>query len=180
MKSTFASVLVAALAGLANAKIALTNSNFAGITVGQPFTITWTEATGPVTILLKNGPSDDLATVSEIASGVSGTSFTWTPESTIASGNYALEIEDGTDINFSAMFPVTGGTAPTPSAASTTMSMASTTSIATATSTEESSSSVSAESSESSSTATEAATTTSESGSSSSATTMTTKASSSN
>jgi hypothetical protein len=34
-----------------------TNSNFTGITAGQPFVITWEPATDPVDILLKSGPS---------------------------------------------------------------------------------------------------------------------------
>ena len=35
-----------------------TNSNFVGITAGQPFTITWTPLTGQVTIKLKTGPAN--------------------------------------------------------------------------------------------------------------------------
>jgi hypothetical protein len=40
---------------LASAKIALTNDNII-IVAEQPFTITWQDNTGPVTILLSNGP----------------------------------------------------------------------------------------------------------------------------
>jgi hypothetical protein len=45
-----------------------TNSAFAGITAGTPFNITWSGATTGVTLLLKNGASTDLKTVSTIAS----------------------------------------------------------------------------------------------------------------
>lgn len=58
--------LVAALAALAQA-VQLTNSDF-NLVPGQPFTIEWAEASGPVTLRLKTGPSDALVTVQEITS----------------------------------------------------------------------------------------------------------------
>jgi hypothetical protein len=64
----FSSALIAAVAiGFANAA-AFTNSAFNGITAGQSIDLTWTNATGPVTINLKNGPSGNLQTVSTVAS----------------------------------------------------------------------------------------------------------------
>lgn len=57
-----------ALASLASAKVALTNSDFSDIEAGKPFEITWAEATGPVTITLKSGASDNLSDVAQIAS----------------------------------------------------------------------------------------------------------------
>lgn len=63
MKSFYALV---ALATSVMAQPLLTNSNY-NIAVGVPFTITWSNATGPVTLLLKNGPSGALETVSTIA-----------------------------------------------------------------------------------------------------------------
>ena len=65
MKFIISSIL---LAGLASAKVALTNSagDFADVEAGKPFEITWTDAQGPVTITLKTGPSDNLSTVSTI------------------------------------------------------------------------------------------------------------------
>ncbi|KAK2004588.1 hypothetical protein LX36DRAFT_649649 [Colletotrichum falcatum] len=63
---TFASVLVASFAVLAQA-VKLTNNNF-DVEAGQPFTITWSDAQGPVTLTLKNGPSTNLVTVQSIAS----------------------------------------------------------------------------------------------------------------
>lgn len=63
---TFSATLVAAFAAVAQA-VQLTNSDFA-ITAGQPFTITWSGATGAVTLNLKNGASTDLKTVAAITS----------------------------------------------------------------------------------------------------------------
>lgn len=65
MKFIISSIL---LAGLASAKVALTNSagDFADVEAGKPFEITWTDAQGPVTVTLKRGPSDNLSTVSTI------------------------------------------------------------------------------------------------------------------
>lgn len=49
-------VLVAALAASTNAIVAFTNSAFV-VVPGKPFTLTWSGASGPVTIKLKNGPA---------------------------------------------------------------------------------------------------------------------------
>ncbi|WQF77809.1 hypothetical protein CDEST_02823 [Colletotrichum destructivum] len=105
MKS-FTSVLVAGFAALAQA-VQLTNSNY-DVQAGEPFTFTWSDAQGPVTLTLKNGPSNNLNTVQVITSGQSGTSFTWTPPSTLASDQYAIEITDGTGTpNYSEQFTLT-------------------------------------------------------------------------
>ncbi|RYP24810.1 hypothetical protein DL765_000356 [Monosporascus sp. GIB2] len=108
MKFTVSSII---LAGLAAAKVILTNDDFSGIEAGEPFTITWAEATGPVTITLKDGPADALTTVSTITSGQTGDSFTWTPSESLPSGTYAFEISDGSDVNYSEQFQVSGGAA---------------------------------------------------------------------
>jgi hypothetical protein len=39
---------------VASAKVILTNSAYQGITVGVSFTITWSDATGPVTLKLRS------------------------------------------------------------------------------------------------------------------------------
>ncbi|KAI1075820.1 hypothetical protein F5B20DRAFT_584985 [Whalleya microplaca] len=110
MKSVIYSALLAALSGLANAVI-ITNSNFDGIEAGQPFEITWDEATGPVTLTLKSGAANNLNTVAQITTGATGSSFTWTPATSLASGQYAFEISDGTNVNYSQQFPISGGSA---------------------------------------------------------------------
>ncbi|TEY74398.1 hypothetical protein BOTCAL_0073g00370 [Botryotinia calthae] len=102
--------LTAAAATLASA-VKLTNSGFA-VTAGSPFTITWEDAEGPVTLLLKNGPSTALTTVSTIGSGLTGSSYAWTPSSSLDSSLYAIEIQDSTSTpNYSEQFQVSGATA---------------------------------------------------------------------
>jgi hypothetical protein len=68
MKVVISSVVLAVLAGLANAKVMLTNSAFDGIEAGKTFEITWTDAQGPVTLTLKNGAEGDLKTVGVLTS----------------------------------------------------------------------------------------------------------------
>jgi len=64
MKSFFA---IVTFASAAFAKVILTNTQF-NVAVGKPFTITWADATGPVTLTLKDGDEGNLQTVSTIAS----------------------------------------------------------------------------------------------------------------
>jgi hypothetical protein len=60
----FSKILIASLAfTLANA-VAITNSGFAGITVGEPFTITWTGAQTTVTLKLRT--NNNMQTVETI------------------------------------------------------------------------------------------------------------------
>lgn len=65
MKFTVASVLAFAAAVLA--KPVLLNSNYE-IFEGEPFTLKWSNAEGPVTITLMTGPSTALVKVSDLAS----------------------------------------------------------------------------------------------------------------
>jgi hypothetical protein len=58
-------LLIAALAALAEARVIFTNTAF-NPKAGEPFTIEWADNNGPVTILLKNGPSTALETVAPI------------------------------------------------------------------------------------------------------------------
>ncbi|KAG9231182.1 Ser-Thr-rich glycosyl-phosphatidyl-inositol-anchored membrane family-domain-containing protein [Amylocarpus encephaloides] len=155
----YSSILLAAVAaGVANA-VAFTNSAFNGITAGQPIDLTWGNATGPVTITLKNGASTDLQTVSTITSGQTGTSFTWNVPATLASDTYALEISDSAGPNYSPQFELIGGSASSSSAASSS-STASASSSASSSSDSSSVSSITLITSVSSSTASSANTTT--------------------
>ncbi|OTA97920.1 hypothetical protein M434DRAFT_391532 [Hypoxylon sp. CO27-5] len=161
MKFTIISAILAAVPAWA---VSITNSNFEGIQVGKPFEITWSGAAGAVTLTLKDGPSDNLQTVDQLTSGQTGDSYTWVPSSSLSTGTYALEINDGTDVNYSQQFEVEGG-----SVSSTSASASSTVSSTLSTSTVSSttvSSTVSSTSSVSSTTSSA-----SESSSSSSATT---------
>lgn len=65
MKASFVTAVLAALPAWVSA-VAITNTNFNGIETGKPFEITWSDAAGPVSLTLKDGPSDNLKTVSEI------------------------------------------------------------------------------------------------------------------
>ncbi|GAP83596.1 putative extracellular matrix protein [Rosellinia necatrix] len=143
MKVTISSVVLAALLGLVDAKVHLTNSDFGDIEAGSTFEITWDEAQGPVTLTLKNGDENNLDTVETITTGASGDSFVWSVDSTLPTGDYAIEISDGTDMNYSVMFPIAGTTAPSSSSSSTGVSstVSITSSTASPTSSSESSSS---------------------------------------
>ncbi|KAI0008905.1 Ser-Thr-rich glycosyl-phosphatidyl-inositol-anchored membrane family-domain-containing protein [Xylariaceae sp. FL0662B] len=165
MKSIIAAAL-AILPALANA-LMITNSNFNGIQAGKPFTITWTDASGPVTLTLKTGDPNNLVTVDTITSGQTGNSFTWTPSASLPSGEYAMEISDGSGVNYSLQFPFSGGSASSSytSATSTSVSSSSITVSAT-TSTTSTSSTATA-----SSTTTASSTSTTTTGSSSSSAT---------
>lgn len=71
MQSTAARLLALSAAISQALAVEFTNSNWS-VKEGEPFTLTWGEADGPVTLLLKNGPSSNLGTVSTIAGKLSG------------------------------------------------------------------------------------------------------------
>lgn len=58
MKSAVAALFLAALANA----VEFTNNAY-DVKAGEPFTLTWADASGPVTITLMNGPRDDLKPV---------------------------------------------------------------------------------------------------------------------
>ncbi|OIW35311.1 hypothetical protein CONLIGDRAFT_676236 [Coniochaeta ligniaria NRRL 30616] len=163
-------LFVAALAAIAEAKVAFTNSQFV-VEAGQPFELKWTGADGPVTITLKNGPNTALKDVMVIDQNDSGTSFTWTPPSTLPSDLYAFEIVDSTGVpNYSiqwnfqgtASASVSTGSSTVTSGSSTSTSVSTTTSTtSTTTNTSSTSSSKSSSSTHSSSTTTRATSTSS-------------------
>ncbi|CZR54223.1 uncharacterized protein PAC_04106 [Phialocephala subalpina] len=147
----FSSVLLAgaALAVAQAAQFTMTASQFVSVKTGTAFDITWSNATGAVTLLLKNGASNDLKTVATIGSGLTGTSYSWTPDSTLVSGTYALEIDDSTGPNYSMQFTLAGAASSSASSSS-----ASSTSSGSSTSTGSSSSGSTTTTSSSSSSAT--------------------------
>ncbi|KAF8857460.1 hypothetical protein BDZ45DRAFT_726732 [Acephala macrosclerotiorum] len=129
----FSSVLLAgvAFAVAQAANFTMTASQFVSVETGSPFDITWTGAVGSVTLLLKNGASSDLKTVSTIASGLTGTSYTWTPDSSLVSGTYALEIDDDSGPNYSVQFTLAGSASSVSSSASSTSGSSSASSTST-------------------------------------------------
>ena len=76
--------------------IVLTNTAFA-LQIGVPFTITWAEASGAVTIDLYGGNSaDELFAVQQIANSLGDGFFTWTPSADLPQRNaYAIVVSDG-------------------------------------------------------------------------------------
>ncbi|KAH7123740.1 hypothetical protein B0J11DRAFT_320439 [Dendryphion nanum] len=112
------------VAGAAFAAVALAQStvNITNTAIspeaGKPFTITYLPATASVTVLLKNGPSGNLKTVSTIGTSSSGT-VVWNVPANLPNEQYAFEIQPATGApNYSGQFSVRGATAPVSSAAS--------------------------------------------------------------
>ncbi|KAL9601427.1 MAG: hypothetical protein Q9219_002493 [cf. Caloplaca sp. 3 TL-2023] len=90
--------------------IAFGNPAFAGITFGQPFTITWFGGDGtPVQVDLLTGNPAKLLPVATLASNYSGTAISWTPilsEFVLPGGLYALSIVQSGLTNYSPMFGI--------------------------------------------------------------------------
>lgn len=169
MKFSVGTVLAFAAAVLA--KPVLLNSNYQ-IEEGEPFTLQWSNAQGPVTITLMTGDPSDLKEVTTITTGATGNSFTFTLED-LPSGNYAIRISDSSgEPNYSELFPYVGTGTLTTTSGSTSATRSSTRTSASST-TSSSASSTSSSSSESSST------TSSASSSASTSTTTTTSSTSS-
>ncbi|KAI1817725.1 hypothetical protein GGS20DRAFT_531508 [Poronia punctata] len=164
MKTVFTSVVLA-IVGAANAIVQLTNSDYSDIEAGKTFKITWSGNEGPVTLTLKDGPKGNLQDVQVLTTGGSGGSFVWAVDTALPNGDYAIEIKDGDDVNYSPQFPVTGGVDATTSTSATVSTVTSTVTSASETTTSESSTS-----SEESSTITSTATITETSSSETSAT----------
>ncbi|KAK3311975.1 hypothetical protein B0H66DRAFT_596139 [Apodospora peruviana] len=123
------------LATHARAAVTFTNDEYA-MQPNEPFTITWEGNRGPVTLTLMNGPDVDLQPVTVIASGLSGTQYTWTPPILLEADGYELQIEDGVSTDYSPRFQFPAPPPPSGSTSSTsTSTTTSPTSSATATNT---------------------------------------------
>lgn len=66
-------VFVAVVPFVDAAQFTMTASQFINVKVGSPFHLTWENATGPVTLILKNGASTNLVSVETIASMLTAT-----------------------------------------------------------------------------------------------------------
>lgn len=104
----YAAVVLAALAAAVNA-VQFTNSVI-DPEPGKPFELTWSDASGAVTIYLKSGPSTNLVTVDTLVSGATGDSATITLNpADYPSGTYAFEIVDSSAVpNYSEQFTFQG------------------------------------------------------------------------
>ncbi|KAK4447691.1 hypothetical protein QBC34DRAFT_409339 [Podospora aff. communis PSN243] len=131
----FTAAILAGLATVGLAKPAITNTVF-DVREGQPFTLTWIDAVGPVKVDLVSGPDPgSLQPVRTLATGETDGSLTFTP-SGLPSGNYAFRVTDSdNDPNFSVLFAYvgTGSASSTGSVSSTRTSTRSTTSAASST-----------------------------------------------
>ncbi|PMD48974.1 hypothetical protein L207DRAFT_627610 [Hyaloscypha variabilis F] len=76
--------------------VEITNTYYGGIQTGSPFNITWDDASGPVTILLREGnttiPSQ--AEAKAIWVDLTGTYFTWYPGPILGTGLYRFQLDD--------------------------------------------------------------------------------------
>jgi len=117
----FSSLLIASAAfALAQSKVILTNVVYANITAGEPFTITWANATGPVALVLRGAqpgaPTTDpanLFAVYTIDSNLQGNSYVWSVPENTPQSTYAIEIRDAQDTNYGALWEVRNGVAAT-------------------------------------------------------------------
>ncbi|KAL5596868.1 hypothetical protein BROUX41_006448 [Berkeleyomyces rouxiae] len=136
MKSSTVLSYIATLASSV-AAVQFTNSAVQPAT-GESFTLTWTDASGPVDISVVTGPNENALTdVYTVGTGLTGGSTTFTlPASNFASGVYAFKIVDGDDDNFSARFSLIGTGSASTSGASTTAASTSAASTTGSTTTE--------------------------------------------
>lgn len=108
--------VVLAPAFIALAKAAAFTNTEVNPQPGEPFTLTWSGASGPVDIVLRFGDPKNLDTVETLVSGATGTSATITLDpDDLPSGNYAFMIVDSSGENYSASFPFVGNAEAPPS-----------------------------------------------------------------
>ncbi|PMD49849.1 uncharacterized protein K444DRAFT_670669 [Hyaloscypha bicolor E] len=129
--STYASVVIAALAALTSAQNPFTFTTLTSVTAGTPINITWAPSTGTVdtiTLVLRQGDPTHLSTIATIAPSIQNSgSFLWTPPTTLVAGTgYAFEIvDDGNTAitNYSNQFSIISTNTVSSAAASTTSSV---------------------------------------------------------
>ncbi|KAK4043692.1 Ser-Thr-rich glycosyl-phosphatidyl-inositol-anchored membrane family-domain-containing protein [Parachaetomium inaequale] len=154
MKFSVSAVLAFAAAVLAQP--VLLNSNYQ-ITEGEPFTLKWGNAQGPVTVTLMTGDSKNLKEVTDLTTGVTDSEYTFTLTD-LPSGTYAIKITDDSGTpNYSPQFQYQGSATLT----SSTSRSASVSRTSTRASTSNASSSSSSESESTSTTSSEASSSTS-------------------
>ncbi|MCJ1449788.1 hypothetical protein MMC28_000116 [Mycoblastus sanguinarius] len=132
---TFASCAVATIAQ-STSRIAFTALP-TSVTAGQPVTLQWGGGDGTaVTITLQQGTTTNLQTVQIITGSATGTSYTWTPSTSLPNAqNYALRIQQGdSDPNYTGMITLTGGSSSSNTNAVSVLSSASASASATGTS----------------------------------------------
>ncbi|KAK5127212.1 hypothetical protein LTR85_008574 [Meristemomyces frigidus] len=94
--------------------------------VAEAITYSTNDTTTPVTIILRKGASGNLQTVSTLTSSATGGQYIWTPSTSLADGtDYALEITQGSQINYFGPFEIQGAVASAVSSASSSSATAS-------------------------------------------------------
>merc|ERR1712137_487046 len=127
----FETILSAAAFAAAVAALEINDFPAEGVVAGQTYTITYSPADDtPTTFILRQGQSTGLDTVATLTTSATGGKFEWTPtKSLVNEPDYALQIQQGTTINYSAQFPLSGGAeeddSPVSSAVSSAMASAS-------------------------------------------------------
>ncbi|THY34403.1 hypothetical protein D6D01_01949 [Aureobasidium pullulans] len=84
------------------------------VTAGQPVTIQYTSQilTAPATIVLRKGDPSDLQDVTTLTNNAINGSYTWIPSKSLANASdYALQIAQGYQVNYSGQITLTGGNA---------------------------------------------------------------------
>ncbi|KNG44568.1 extracellular matrix protein [Stemphylium lycopersici] len=107
----FETILSAAAFAALAAALEINDFPAEGVVAGQTYTITYSPADDtPTTFILRQGRSTDLDTIGTLTTSATGGSFEWTPSTDLENeADYALQIQQGETINYSAQFPLTGG-----------------------------------------------------------------------
>ncbi|RAL03567.1 GPI anchored serine-threonine rich family protein [Aspergillus ibericus CBS 121593] len=122
----FAKSILAVSACLAQVKIAQAALAFTQwpsvIETGVPTTLNWdSDSDAPATITLRKGAAEDLDTVQVLTSNAQGGAYTWTPDDSLAGGaDYAFQIQQDGEVNYSGLVTVGNASNSTASAATTT------------------------------------------------------------
>ncbi|KAK3618690.1 hypothetical protein LTR56_024477 [Elasticomyces elasticus] len=114
---------LAALAAAQSASLTFTHVNNP-ITDGQAQALTYStnDTTTPVTIILRKGLATDLQTVSTLTTSATGGQFVWTPTCLVDGVDYALQISQGSQVNYFGPFVIQGYAAQSCSSSSATAS----------------------------------------------------------
>ncbi|OAL07143.1 hypothetical protein IQ06DRAFT_288907 [Phaeosphaeriaceae sp. SRC1lsM3a] len=102
--------IVVSGAALISSAFAVTIDTYpSSVEAGKTYTITYSPKDAPATFILRKGLSTDLTTIATIGTGNAGT-FTWQVSSSLPNGgDYALQVKQGSEENYSGQFPLTGG-----------------------------------------------------------------------
>lgn len=115
-------------AALVAAALAVEINDFpASIEPGKTYTITYSPADNtPTTFILRQGKNEDLSTLETLTTSATGGKFEWTvPEDLPNASDYALEIKQGTEVNYIGPIALSGSDATSSASASSASSTAS-------------------------------------------------------